>query len=142
MNDVVRDDAFVPTEVEDSPGRNTRTISDLILEYLIQIDVDHIFGIPGGAIEPFFNAIARQERRPFSVSDRDFNHKAQTRSGKRSNSSAIKMVVARHEAGAAFMADGYSRVTGRLGVCCATTGPGTTNLRDVHETSFGYGAQI
>ena len=38
------------------------------------------------------------------------------------------MVVARHETGAAFMADGYARSTGRLGVCCSTTGPGATNL--------------
>jgi acetolactate synthase-1/2/3 large subunit len=37
-------------------------------------------------------------------------------------------ILARHEAGAAFMADGYARETGRLGVCCATSGPGATNL--------------
>lgn len=39
-----------------------------------------------------------------------------------------RAIVARHETGAAFMADGYSRNTGKLGVCCATTGPGATNL--------------
>jgi len=37
-------------------------------------------------------------------------------------------VISRHETGAAFMADGYARNTGKLGVCCATTGPGATNL--------------
>jgi len=42
--------------------------------------------------------------------------------------SHIRPIIARHEAGAAFMADGYARETGRLGVCCATTGPGATNL--------------
>jgi len=105
----------------------TRTVSDLILEYLAQIDVDHIFGIPGGAIEPLFDAIARRVQTKPIVSDRDFKYKVQSR-GERSHSGIVNMVVARHEAGAAFMADGYSRETGKLGVCCATTGPGTTNL--------------
>lgn len=79
--------------------------SDLIVRYLEQIGVDHVFGVPGGAIEPLYNALARSQRR-----------------------GRITPVVARHEAGAAFMADGYARESGRLGVCCATTGPGTTNL--------------
>ncbi|MBF0097741.1 MAG: thiamine pyrophosphate-binding protein [Magnetococcales bacterium] len=83
-----------------------QTFADLILHYLEQLDVDYIFGVPGGAIEPLFNALARfarQGRRP-------------------------RVLVTRHESGAAFMADGYARETGRLGVCCATTGPGATNL--------------
>ncbi|MBF0184662.1 MAG: thiamine pyrophosphate-binding protein [Magnetococcales bacterium] len=82
------------------------TLADMVLTYLEQIGVDTIFGVPGGAIEPLFNALARfarQNRKP-------------------------RVVVARHESGAAFMADGYTRETGRLGVCCATSGPGTTNL--------------
>ncbi|HEX4881119.1 MAG TPA: thiamine pyrophosphate-binding protein [Porticoccaceae bacterium] len=78
---------------------------DLIIAYLEQLGVEYVFGIPGGAIEPFYNALARSERR----------------GGPRS-------IVARHETGAAFMADGYARNTGKLGVCCATTGPGATNL--------------
>ena len=127
MSDLVRDDTFSRPDATEDPGEQVRTVSDLILEYLIQIDVDHIFGIPGGAIEPLFDAVARLERRPLSSSDRDFSHKAQSR-GERNNIHKIKMVVARHEAGAAFMADGYSRETGKLGVCCATTGPGSTNL--------------
>ena len=40
----------------------------------------------------------------------------------------IKSIVARHETGAAFMADGYARETGKVGVCCSTAGPGATNL--------------
>jgi len=39
-----------------------------------------------------------------------------------------RAVVARHETGAAFMADGYARNTGNLGVCCSTIGPGPTNM--------------
>ena len=79
--------------------------SDLIISFLEQIGVEYIFGIPGGAIEPLYNAMARSARR-----------------------GGIRPIVARHETGAAFMADGYTQQTGRIGVCCATTGPGATNL--------------
>jgi acetolactate synthase-1/2/3 large subunit len=81
------------------------TCADIIVDYLKQLDVDTVFGVPGGAIEPFFNALARSER-----------------------SGGPRLVVARHEAGAAFMADGYYRETGKIGVVCSTTGPGATNL--------------
>jgi acetolactate synthase-1/2/3 large subunit len=80
--------------------------ADLLLRYLEILGVEYIFGIPGGAIEPLFNALGRCERR----------------------GGTIRPVVTRHETGAAFMADGYTRESGKLGVCCATTGPGTTNL--------------
>ena len=80
-------------------------IADLLVAYLQIIGVEYVFGVPGGAIEPLFNALARSERR-----------------------GGPRAVVARHEAGAAFMADGYARETGKLGVCCATSGPGATNL--------------
>lgn len=79
--------------------------ADLLVAYLEQIGVEYVFGVPGGAIEPLYNALARSARR----------------GGPRS-------VVARHETGAAFMADGYARETGKIGVCCATSGPGATNL--------------
>ncbi len=80
-------------------------LGDLLVAYLEQLNVDYVFGIPGGAIEPLYNALARSERR-----------------------GGPKPVVSRHETGAAFMADGYSRNSGKLGVCCSTTGPGATNL--------------
>ncbi len=79
--------------------------SGLILYYLRQLEVEYVFGIPGGAIEPFYNALARAGREDGPQS-----------------------IVARHETGAVFMADGYARNSGKLGVCCATTGPGSTNL--------------
>jgi len=78
---------------------------DLLVTYLEQIGVEYVFGVPGGAIEPLYNALARSARR-----------------------GGLRPVVARHETGAAFMADGYARESGRLGVCCATSGPGATNL--------------
>ena len=79
--------------------------ADLLVSYLEQIGVEYVFGVPGGAIEPLYNALARSERR-----------------------GGVRAVVARHETGAAFMADGYARETGKIGVCCATAGPGSTNL--------------
>lgn len=79
--------------------------ADLIVAYLEQIGVEFVFGVPGGAIEPLYNALARSSRR-----------------------GSVRPIVARHESGAAFMADGYYRETGKLGVCCATTGPGATNM--------------
>ncbi|HEX5125436.1 MAG TPA: thiamine pyrophosphate-binding protein [Rhodocyclaceae bacterium] len=80
-------------------------VADLIVAYLDQLAVDFVFGVPGGAIEPLYNALARSERR-----------------------GGVRVITARHEAGAAFMADGYARDTGKLGVCIATSGPGATNM--------------
>ncbi|MBI3553342.1 MAG: thiamine pyrophosphate-binding protein [Elusimicrobia bacterium] len=73
----------------------------LLLRYLEQEGVEYIFGIPGGPIIALYEALY----------DRG----------------VIKPILTKHEAGAAFMADGYARVSGRIGVCCTTTGPGATN---------------
>ena len=80
-------------------------MADLIVAYLNQLGVEYVFGVPGGAIEPLYDALARSER-----------------------DGGVRPVVARHETGAAFMADGYARNSGKLGVCCSTTGPGATNM--------------
>ncbi len=82
-----------------------RENSDLILEHLEQLGIDYLFGVPGGAIGPLYNALARSAAK-----------------------GSIRPIVARHETGASFMADGYTRESGKLGVCCGTTGPGATNL--------------
>jgi len=81
------------------------TYADLIVDYLSKLGIDTVFGVPGGAIEPLLNSLARSERK-----------------------GGPRLVVARHECGAAFMADGYYRETGKMGVVCSTTGPGATNL--------------
>lgn len=73
----------------------------LLLEYLEQEGVSHMFGIPGGPIIPLYEALYARGR--------------------------IKPVLVKHEEGAAFMADGYARASGKIGVCCTTTGPGATN---------------
>ncbi|RJG07767.1 thiamine pyrophosphate-binding protein [Noviherbaspirillum cavernae] len=80
-------------------------MADLLVAYLAQIGVEYVFGIPGGAIEPLYNALARSSR-----------------------AGGVRHILARHESGAAFMADGYARESGKIGVCCATSGPGATNL--------------
>ncbi len=103
------------------------TYADLIVDYLIQLDIDYLFGIPGGAIEPLYNAIGRHLRRQEGETiTTDSESIIPVR--KRRDSKGIRPIVTRHEAAAAFMADGYTRETGKLGVCCATTGPGATNL--------------
>lgn len=82
-----------------------RDAADLIVDALAALGVEYVFGVPGGAIEPLYNALARSARR-----------------------GGPQAVVARNEQGAAYMADGYARETGKLGVCIATSGPGATNL--------------
>jgi acetolactate synthase-1/2/3 large subunit len=94
-------------------------LGDLIVSYLEELHIDYVFGVPGGAIEPLYNALARSARR-----------------------GGIRPVVARHESGAAFMADGYARETGKLGVCCATTGPGATNLITGVSSAFMDGVPL
>lgn len=75
--------------------------SQVIIEVLKEQDVDTVFGIPGGSVIPLYDALY----------DSDLNH-----------------ILATHEQMAAHMADGYARVTGKVGVCIATSGPGATNL--------------
>jgi len=84
--------------------------AEVIVGSLEKHGVEYVFGVPGGAIESLNNAL----------------HK-----------SPIKVVVAKHEAGAAFMADGYARVSGNIGVCCSTAGPGATNMITGVASSFG-----
>jgi acetolactate synthase-1/2/3 large subunit len=80
-------------------------VAELVVSCLAQAGVEYVFGVPGGAVEPIYNALARSARQ-----------------------GGPRPVVARHEAGAAYMADGYARETGKLGVCLSTSGPGATNL--------------
>src|SRR5487761_2168542 len=74
--------------------------AQIIIESLIAEGVDVIFGYPGGAILPTYDALL---------------------------DSKIKHVLVRHEQGAAHMAEGYARVSGKPGVVLVTSGPGATN---------------
>ncbi|MFA5145583.1 MAG: biosynthetic-type acetolactate synthase large subunit [Candidatus Omnitrophota bacterium] len=78
------------------------TGSQILLECLKREGVEVVFGYPGGQILPTFDALY------------DFD--------------GFKFILTRHEQGAAHAADGYARVTGKVGVCLATSGPGATNL--------------
>jgi acetolactate synthase-1/2/3 large subunit len=73
----------------------------MLLECLAREGVDCIFGYPGGVTLPLYDAL--------------YDHH-------------IRHVLVRHEQNAAFAAQGYAKATGRVGVCCATSGPGSTNL--------------
>jgi pyruvate dehydrogenase (quinone) len=79
------------------------TAADLLIERLLDWGVDVVFGLPGDGINGIMEAL-RQRR------DR------------------IRFVQVRHEESAAFMACGYAKFTGRLGVCLATSGPGGLHL--------------
>jgi acetolactate synthase I/II/III large subunit len=78
-----------------------RTGAQIIWECLVREGVDVVFGYPGGAIMPAYDALLEY----------DVHH-----------------VLVRHEENAAFAADGYARASGKVGVCMATSGPGATNL--------------
>ncbi len=75
--------------------------AQILLECLVRENVDCIFGYPGGVTLPLYDAM--------------YDH-------------PIRHVLVRHEQNACFAAEGYARSTGRVGVCCATSGPGATNL--------------
>ncbi|MCY4366991.1 MAG: biosynthetic-type acetolactate synthase large subunit [Chloroflexi bacterium] len=78
------------------------TGAEIVCESLLQEGVEVIFGLPGGAVLPFYGALSGYPQ--------------------------LRHVLVRHEQAAAMAADGYARVTGKVGVCTATSGPGATNL--------------
>lgn len=78
-----------------------RTGAQIVWETMVREGVEVVFGLPGGAILPTYDALPAYP---------------------------IRHILVRHEQCAAHMADGYARATGRVGVCIATSGPGATNL--------------
>ncbi|MCB1542364.1 MAG: acetolactate synthase 3 large subunit, partial [Rhodoblastus sp.] len=77
------------------------TGAEMIVEALKDQGVDTIFGYPGGAVLPIYDAIFHQNK--------------------------VKHVLVRHEQGAGHAAEGYARSTGKVGVLLVTSGPGATN---------------
>ena len=75
--------------------------SEIVIKSLVDAGVDTIFGYPGGAVLPIYDALFKQNR--------------------------LKHVLVRQEGGAVHMAEGYARSTGKLGVVLVTSGPGATN---------------
>ncbi|NYE08182.1 acetolactate synthase-1/2/3 large subunit [Bacillus niacini] len=94
-------------KVEAKPDFQTSTApktgADLLIDLLINEGVDTLFGYPGGAVLPIYDAIYRAR-------------------------GTIKHVLFRHEQGSIHAAEGYARITGKPGVVIATSGPGATNL--------------
>jgi acetolactate synthase I/II/III large subunit len=78
------------------------TGAQIIMECLAREGVEMVFGIPGGSTLPFYDAFQQYPQ--------------------------IRHILVKHEQSAAHAADAYARVTGKVGVCCATSGPGATNL--------------
>ncbi|MFC2659827.1 MAG: acetolactate synthase large subunit [Actinomyces sp.] len=87
---------------QESQDRRVITGAQALVRALEKVGVTDIFGMPGGAILPFYDPLLASEQ--------------------------IRHVLVRHEQGAGHAAEGYAMVTGRPGVCVATSGPGATNL--------------
>src|SRR2546423_15435596 len=84
---------------------NAATMSgaDILIESLIRHGVEVVFAYPGGASMPIHQALTKVTNK-------------------------LRTILPRHEQGGGFMAEGYARATGRVGVCIATSGPGATNF--------------
>ncbi|MEW9667411.1 thiamine pyrophosphate-binding protein [Ammoniphilus sp. 3BR4] len=81
---------------------NSRTVAQTILDQLHHFGVEYIFGVSGDAILDLLHSVSLQDK--------------------------IRFIATRHESAAGFMASAYAKLTGRLGVCIATSGPGMANL--------------
>jgi acetolactate synthase-1/2/3 large subunit len=89
---------------------------DVFLRYLEAEGARVIFGIPGGLLHPLFEAVDADPR--------------------------FRLIVTKHEEGAAFMADGFARISHRLAVCAGTAGPGATNLLTGVSCAFADGVPM
>jgi acetolactate synthase-1/2/3 large subunit len=91
-----------------------------VVEALQRENVEVVFGHPGGANMPIYDALYDFQNFQYTpLNERSFRH-----------------ILARHEQSAAHMADGYARASGRVGVCMATSGPGATNLMTGLATAY------
>jgi len=84
-------------------------VSELIVRYLERLGIEHIFGMPGAHILPVYDSLY---------------------------DSNIQAILVKHEQGAAFMAGGYARASGKIGACITTAGPGATNLTTGIASAF------
>ena len=85
--------------------------AQIIVKCLLEQEVDTIFGYPGGAVMPLYDVLYDYQKE-------------------------IQHILTAHEQGASHAADGYARVSGKVGVCIATSGPGATNLVTVIATAY------
>ncbi len=92
------------------------TGAQILRRTLVDAGVEVMFGYPGGAIMPFYDALHGQQ--------------------------ALRHILVRHEQAAAHAADGYARAANRIGVCVATSGPGATNLVTGLATAYMDGSPV
>src|SRR6202035_5259585 len=85
------------------PSDDSATAADLLVEKLVEWGVSVVFGLPGDKVALIMDALRRRQDKS-------------------------RFVLVRHEEGAAFMASGYAKLTGKLGVCLSTAGPGAVHL--------------
>ena len=78
------------------------TGGEILIKTLVDLGVEVMWGMPGGVVLPLYDHFIKYPQ--------------------------LKHILVRHEQGGAFAADGYARITGRVGVCLGTSGPGSTNL--------------
>lgn len=97
------------------PKEGTRCV-DVFLEFLRAEGIQVVFGVPGGLLHPFFEGV---ESDP-----------------------SMRLIVTKHEEGAAFMADGYYRVSSKMAVAAGTSGPGSTNLITGVACAFADGVPM
>jgi len=88
-------------QMMEDPATKEKTGAKMLMECFLREGVDVVFGYPGGAVIPIYDALYE---------------------------APIHHIISRHEQGAIHAADGYARATGRVGVCIGTSGPGATNL--------------
>lgn len=90
--------------------------AEVVVKMLEEKGTKYVFGFPGGSIDEINTALYKSEK--------------------------IRTIVPKREEGAAYMADGYARVSGKLGVCCSTAGPGAANLITAIATSYVDGIPV
>ena len=93
----------IQSQVKDTQTTERISGSEAVIKCLLAEDVDILYGYPGGAIMPVYDELYKYQDK-------------------------IHHVLARHEQGATHAAQGFARISGRVGVCIATSGPGATNL--------------
>jgi acetolactate synthase-1/2/3 large subunit len=109
--------AVVTREAVDSKAPRSMTGGEAAVETLRQNGVDTIFGLPGVQLDGLFNAFYE-------------------------NQDSIRVIHTRHEQATAYMADGYSRVTGKEGVCVVVPGPGVMNASAALSTAYACNSSV
>src|ERR1700674_621786 len=100
----------IPQASSQSSSARELAGSHILCEALVREGVELLYGYPGGAIMPFYDALTSYP--------------------------SLSNILVRHKQDAAHAADGYARATGKVGVCVATSGPGATNLLTGLATAF------